>query len=29
MDIWLWVEGCKKPNPRIEYYEIKSMKSFL
>ena len=29
MDICLWVEGCKKPNPRIDSYGIKSMESFL
>ena len=38
MDLWrfvwihvcgLWVVGCKKPNPRINSYGIKSMESFL
>ena len=29
MDICLWVVGCKKPNPRINSYGIKSMESFL
>ena len=29
MDTCLWVVGCKKPNPRITSYGIKSMESFL
>ena len=29
IDTCLWVVGCKKPNPRINSYGIKSMESFL
>ena len=28
-DTCLWVVGCKKPNPKINSYGIKSMKSSL